>query len=104
TIYPGVILCSQMLIKLKERYRYFNLFVIGLIAYFIFHAFSFVNLPECQFAVPRKELIKYYLIKAKMHNEAGRNDVAVNIYKWIIRNCREERIFKKAEQLLQYTN
>lgn len=104
TIYPGVILCSQMLIKLKERYRYFNLFLIGLIAYFIFHSFSFVNLPECQFAVPRKELIKYYLIKAKIHSEEGRNDEAVNIYKWIMRNCREERILKKAEQLLQDTD
>lgn len=104
TIYPGVILCSWILIKLKKRYRYFNLLLIGLIVYFIFHSFSFVNLPECQFAVPRKELIKYYLTRAEIHREEGRGEEAANIYRWIARNCREERIVKRTKQLLQYIN
>jgi len=55
TIFPGIILCSSMLCSLIQKYRFMKIAIIGLILYLMFHSVILINLPESEFAVPKKK-------------------------------------------------
>lgn len=55
TIFPGIILCSAMLCSLIQKYRFVKLAIMGLMLYLIFHSVILINLPESEFAVPKKK-------------------------------------------------
>ncbi|MBL7197170.1 MAG: glycosyltransferase family 39 protein [Candidatus Omnitrophica bacterium] len=101
TLYPGVILCAHMLIKLKERYKFVNLAIAGLIIYFAINCFYFINLPENEFTATRSALCKYYLERAEIYLEKGEREEAIKRCKWVIKRCSDEKILKRSEVILR---
>lgn len=55
TVFPGVILCSHMLIGIFKKYPSFKFVIASWIVYFFIHSAYFVTLPKSQFAIPLKE-------------------------------------------------
>lgn len=99
TIYPGVILFTNMLVILKERFKLFNFLAAGLLIYLAVHSLYFINLTENQFAVPKDELCRYYLRRASYYRDNGQRKRMVNNCNWVIKNCKRE-ISYKAEEIL----
>lgn len=101
TLYPGVILCSQMLTKLKEQYKFANFAVFGFIIYFIIHSFYFISLPENIFAVPKNETCKYCLRRAEIYLRENKRNDAIKRCTWVIGMHPDEEISNQAKKLLR---
>jgi len=100
TIFPGVILCSHMLIELQKKVRFINIVIVGLITYSLVHAIYFVNLPEHQYAVPKEYLQKWYLAKAELYLQENKRDLAIDRCRWVIDRAKNEMIIKLANNIL----
>ena len=100
TIYPGAILCSYMLTELRKRFKFFNLIIIGLIGYFIVNSLFFINLPENLYAVPRNELHKYYLHRAKIYLEQGEWNKAVHRCQLVLDKNPDKKTALEAREIL----
>ena len=71
TIYPGVILCANLLMGVGERWKSFYFLGVAFIIYLIGNSISFINIPENFYAVPKSELSKLYLRKSKFYLHSG---------------------------------
>lgn len=104
TLYPGVIMCSYMLIRLKERYVFVNFSIAALIIYFIIHSLYFVNIPENMFTVPKNVMCGYCLDRAELYLAQGKSEEAVARCKWVIGRDPSEGILNRAENILKNAN
>jgi len=100
TLFPGVILCSHMLIDILNKYRFFKFMIAGLIIYFFLHALYFINLPESQFALPKKDLYAYYLDRAEIYQTAGRSGLAMRRCRWVLSKTQDKTLVERAENIL----
>lgn len=100
TLFPGVILCSHMLMRLIEKHRFSYLVIIGLMVYFPCRSFYFINLPESQFSVPKAEAHDYYLDKAEMYLMRGKKDLAAERCQWVLSRTKNSASKERAEDIL----
>jgi 4-amino-4-deoxy-L-arabinose transferase-like glycosyltransferase len=100
TLFPGVILCSYMLVELQKKTRFINFVTVGLVTYSLVHAVSFINLPEHQYAVPREYLQKWYLEKAELYLKDHKRDLAIDRCRWVLARAKNEGIIKSADIIM----
>jgi len=100
TIFPGVILCSHMLVELQNKVRFINIVIVGLITYSFVHAISFVKLPEHQYAVPKKYLQEWYLAKAELYLKENKRELAIDRCQWVLARAKDEMIIESANHIL----
>jgi len=103
SLYPGVILCSHMLINLKEKYKFGKFIMIALSLYFLIHAFYFIkNSKNYEFVIPINRLCIERLDKAEYYLQNGNVEKAVDLCKWIEYKSwgRNEKVYEKAREIL----
>ncbi len=100
TLFPGVILFSYMLNDILQKHRFFKFVITGLMIYFLLHSIYFINLPESQFALPKKELYVYYLNKAEIYRLAGEYDWAIDRCYWVLSKTNDKMLVGRANEIL----
>jgi len=100
TLFPGVIMCSTMLIRLQKKFRFTRPVLPLLIIYFIVHTGYFINLPESQFALPRIYLHDYYLNKAEIYLTHNKKQRAAQQCRWVLARSEQDEIVARAKHIL----